>query len=119
LGIFSKKPKEEECDMCGALVLADEKFSHRGSHVMRIGLTEPLWLPENLRVVAQGEYTFRCDRCRCYPDIKWPSEAGAQSGMDVHLAVAHRVRPLGNSGRSLGAAKFGMAPIGGSRDESQ
>lgn len=119
MGIFSKKPKDEECDICGAVVPADEKFSHRGSHVMRIGPTEPSWLPEKLRAVAQGEYTFRCDRCNRYPDVKWPSEAGAEAGMDVHLAVAHRVGPLGNSGLSLGAAKFGMAPIGGSREGSQ
>ena len=108
MGIFSKKPKVDKCGMCDAVVPADERFSHQRSHIVMIGATEPSWLPERLRAVAQGQYTFRCDRCNSYPDIKWPSEGGAEAGMEIHLAGRHGV---GNSALG-GAVKFGMTPIG-------
>jgi hypothetical protein len=88
VAIFGKKTKKHEvrkCSMCGAAPIPGE----RHSHIVKISLTEPPWLPERLRAQAQGEYTFRCDRCNSFPGIKWPAPGGADSGMWIHLAAAH------------------------------
>ena len=88
MGIFGKKTKKHEvpkCSMCGAARIPGE----RHSHIVKISLTEPPWLPERLRAQAQGEYTFRCDRCNSFPNIKWPIPGQADSGMELHLAAAH------------------------------
>lgn len=112
MGIFSKKPKapeDQKCDVCGAVYVPGEGPPHLESHITQISLAEPPWLPENLRRAAQGEYTFRCDRCNSFPNIKWPTSGGAFAGMTIHLAAAHHVGPLGGSGMG---ANFGMILIG-------
>ena len=103
MGLFGKKEKVECCDMCDVTVSANETSSHRSSHIVKIGPTEPQWLSSGLRAVAQGQYTFRCQRCDSYPDIKWPHEGGADAGMTIHLGVAHRNWPVRwlKSGRQL------------------
>lgn len=73
--------------MCGAAPIPGE----RHSHIVKISLTEPPWLPENFRAQAQGEYTFRCDRCNSFPNHKWPIYGQADTGMQFHLAAAHYV----------------------------
>ena len=104
MGIFSKKskiPEARKCAVCGAVYTPGEGLPHEFSHIAKISLTEPSWLPENLRAVAQGEYTFRCDRCNSFPSIKWPSLGGADAGMTIHLAAAHHAGSLGTSGMSM------------------
>lgn len=113
MGIFNKKsaaPVVRKCDACGAAGVPGER-PHEYSHIAAISLAEPSWLPENLRKVAQGEYTFRCDRCDSFPSIKWPSESGAFAGMNLHLAVAHRAGMLGSSGMSPGSVNFDMIRV--------
>ncbi len=86
--IFGKKTKTHEvhkCSMCGAAPIPGE----RHSHIVKISLTEPPWLPERLRAQAQDEYTFRCERCNSFPSVKWPIPGGANTGMQFHLAAAH------------------------------
>lgn len=115
MGIFSKKSKAPEastCDVCGATSPPGERSAHERTHIAKISLIEPDWLPENLRAVAQGEYTFRCDRCNAFPSMKWPSEGAAESGLTLHLAVAHHAGMFASSGMSLrGDVKFEMIPV--------
>ena len=114
MGIFSKKPKApvvRKCDVCDATYTPGEGSPHEYSHIARISFTEPSWLPENLRKVAQGEYTFRCDRCNSFPSIKWPSDGGAYAGLNLHLAAAHHAGTLASSGMSRGSVKFDMIPV--------
>jgi hypothetical protein len=111
VGLFTKKEKVQQCEMCEAIVSPDDTFAHRSTHVVQIGPMEPAWLPDGLRAQAQGEYTFRCDRCGSFPDQKWPSDAGAQSAMDIHLGLDHNVgRFAGNYGMRS-AVTFNMVPI--------
>ena len=112
MGIFSKGPKVEPCGMCDSLVPADERFSHMSSHVVQISPSSPTWLPEGLRVQAPGEFTFLCERCNSYPDNKWPSTGGAESGMEMHLAVVHGTgRMKGSAAAFRSAINFGMVPV--------
>jgi hypothetical protein len=114
MGIFSKKSKAPEvrkCDVCDTPYMPGDGRAHEYSHIAKISPTEPSWLPGNLRKVAQGEYTFRCDRCNSFPSMKWPSEGGASAGMDLHLAVAHHAGILGSSGMSPGVVNFDMIPV--------
>jgi hypothetical protein len=107
MALFKRKAEIEVCGMCGLELSDADRFQHRSSHIVIIGETEPSWLPEGLRAVALGEYTFRCDRCNSYPDIKWAKEGAALSALDLHLGSSHNVGSL------KGAQKiFNMIPIG-------
>jgi hypothetical protein len=109
MGIFGKKRKAAlNCDVCDAMYTPGVGQPHEYSHIAKISLAEPFWLPANLRAVAQGEYTFRCDRCNSFPSIKWPSDTGAYAGMSLHLATAHRTGMLAGSGT---AASFEMIRV--------
>jgi hypothetical protein len=114
MGIFgSKKPKIVECDACGVAYTLGEDRPHLYTHIAKISLAEPSWLPEDLRVAAQGEYTFRCGRCHAFPTMKWPGEGGAYAGLMLHLGVAHHRGMFGASGSSLDlrrSANFDMIP---------
>lgn len=102
MGLFNKKPKVEQCAMCDAAVEPDDRWSHELSHVSLITADAPAWLPPQLRNVAQGEYTFKCDRCDSYPSLKWPKEGGASSAMQLHLGKAHGRGPMANMGVPVG-----------------
>ncbi len=111
MSIFGKKQKLRNCDVCDALYVADDGPPHEYSHVIRISSAEPLWLPQDDRQAAEGQYTFRCDRCNSFPSTKWPSEGGAYFGMNVHLAASHDTGKLGGSGRGYGKpVNFDMIP---------
>jgi hypothetical protein len=114
MGIFGKKkPQTRTCDVCDAPYTLGESPSHVYSHIVKISSTEPSWLPGNLRAVAHGEYTFRCDRCNSFPSIKWPSDAGAYAGMSLHLAAVHNAGMVAGSGGALrGSVNFDMIPVG-------
>lgn len=73
--------------MCGRS--ADEGCGNAGRHVEEIRGERPAWLPANLRAQAQGEFTWLCLQCNCYPAMKWPGQGGAVSGMLIHLGAAH------------------------------
>ena len=92
---------------------ASDVHAHMASHIVEITASDPPWLPEPLRGVAQGEFTFLCPRCNAYPDIKWPSEGGAASGMQIHLAVAHTAGRFADMGGALagGPVRFGMVSV--------
>lgn len=108
MGIFSKKPKIEQCPMCDAELTPEDRWTHEESHVVQIQADAPSWLPAQLRNVAQGEFTFKCDRCNSYPSIKWPKEGGASAGMTLHLGGAHGRGSMAHSGAPVG---FDMIPI--------
>lgn len=110
--IFGKRSSMRNCDMCDSIYTSGEGRPHEYSHIAKISLTEPFWLPANLRAVGQGEYTFRCDRCNSFPSIKWPSDTGAYAGMSLHLAAAHRTGTLPGSGpSSWGSVSFEMIRV--------
>ena len=115
VGIFSKKPKIPEaihCDVCDAVYVPGENPPHLYSHIAEISLNEPAWLPRNLRVAAQGEFTFRCDKCNSFPSIKWPASGGAFAGMTLHLAAVHHSGMLGTPGAvHRGSVGFDMIRI--------
>jgi hypothetical protein len=111
MGLFSKKDKLERCPMCDAALTPEDRFSHEFTHVAKIGPSEPAWLPEGLRAQAQGEYTFRCDRCNSYPDQKWPSDSGAGSAMKIHLGLDHNIGQFAGNYSMRSAATFNMVPI--------
>lgn len=108
MGFLKKTPRAEQCPMCDALVDANERLSHELSHVALITDSDPAWLPPHMRQVAQGEYTFKCDRCNSFPDIKWPKEGGASAGMQLHLGHAHGRGPMAHASIPAG---FGMVEI--------
>jgi hypothetical protein len=111
VGLFSKKEKVQRCEMCEEVVAPGDKFAHRSTHVVKIGPMEPAWLPDGLRAQAQGEYTFRCDRCNSFPDQKWPSDGGAESAMDMHLGLDHHVGQFAGNYAMRSAVRFNMVPI--------
>ena len=111
MGLFSNKQKVERCEMCNVIVSPESKFTHKDTHIARIGPTEPVWLPEGLRAQAKGEYTFRCDRCNSFPDQKWPSDGGAASAMDLHLGLDHQVGQFAGNYAMRSAIKFKMLPV--------
>ena len=112
MAIFSKKPKVRNCSVCDASYRPDQGPPHEYSHIAKISLTEPPWLPANFRAIAQGEYTFRCDRCNSFSSLKWPSEGGAYAGMSIHLGAAHRTGMFSGSGSFSSSVKFDMIPVG-------
>ena len=87
MGLFSKQPKVQVCDMCGKADV--EGCGYTGKHVERITADEPAWLPPGLRAQAQGEFAWFCLHCNSYPAMKWPSDSGAAVSMDLHLGAAH------------------------------
>jgi len=99
MGIFSKKPRVEVCEMCGKADV-DGCGSAR-KHVEQITVERPDWLPAAYRAQAPGEYTWLCVRCNAYPAMKWPSDAGAWAGMMLHLGKDHHV----------GMFAMGAAPV--------
>jgi hypothetical protein len=115
MGLFGKKqPKPVGCDMCGHVYTPGEGEGrpHIYTHIEKISLAGPTWLPPNLRTVAQGEYVFRCQRCNSFPSMKWPSEGGAFAAMNIHLGAKHNAGMFGN-GRGFGMPQqFEMIPLG-------
>ena len=71
MGLFSKKPRIEVCEMCGKSDV--EGCGSADKHVVEIRGDEPSWLPPNLRIQAQGEFTWLCTRCNSFPAMKWPT----------------------------------------------
>ncbi len=71
------------------------------AEVVRIDGDCPAWLPEAMRSVAVGEYTFLCHRCNAHPNIKWPAEGGAQASWEIHQGVHHGVGTFAGMPRHL------------------
>lgn len=69
--------------------------------VVRISAEQPEWLPQRMRSVAIGEYTFICPRCDAFPSIKWPGEGGAEASVEIHLGVVHGQGTFAGMPRSL------------------
>jgi hypothetical protein len=115
MGIFSrspKTPKTQHCDVCNAVYTPEEGRPHIFSHIAKISVMEPVWLPDTLRSEALGEYTFRCDRCNSFPAMHWPSEGGAFSGLNMHLAAAHNAGILNASVTGVRpSVQFNMFPV--------
>jgi hypothetical protein len=89
-----------------------EGRAHEFTHIAKISSEEPYWLPETIRTRSLNQYVFRCGRCNSFPTMYWPSEGGAYSGMQMHLAVAHFTGTLATSGPMLhSSVKFDMVPI--------
>lgn len=96
MGLFRKKPKVAVCEMCGK---ADaEGCGHAMNHVEEVRGDQPSWLPQNLRVEAHGDYTWRCLHCKSYPAMAWPSDSGAWAGMMMHLGSVHHVGRMTGTG---------------------
>lgn len=108
MGLFSKKPKVEQCPMCDVELTPDDRWTHEETHIVQITADEPAWLPATLRDVAQGEFTFRCEQCNSYPSIKWPKPGGASAGMTLHLGHAHHRGSMAMAGVPV---EFDMIPI--------
>lgn len=110
MGLFGKKQKEVRCDLCNEVVAG--RGSHNHAETARITETEPVWLPAALRAEAEGEYTFRCERCNSFPSMKWPANGGAYSGMMLHLGHAHGVGMFASSSSAPhGFDQMKMIPI--------
>jgi hypothetical protein len=77
------------------------------NHVEQISGDQPMWLPDNLRAQAQGEFTWLCLRCNSYPAMKWPSDGGASAGLLLHLGSAHHVGTM----KGMGSTPFSMIPV--------
>lgn len=109
MGLFSKKPKIAVCDMCGKADV--EGCGSAGKHVEQIVGDQPAWLPANLRAQAQGQYTWMCLRCNSFPEMKWPGDGGAWSGMQIHLGKAHHVGELASEA-SMMPVQMNMRSLG-------
>ena len=96
MSLFSKKPKNDVCDMCGKTDI--DGCGSADKHVVEIRGDEPAWLPPNLRVQAQGQFTWLCMRCNSFPAMKWPHNGGASAGMMIHLGSAHYVGMMKGAG---------------------
>ena len=94
MGLFSKKPQLQVCDMCGKADV--EGCGHEFKHVEQISASGPAWLPPGLRAQGRGEYAWLCLHCNSFPAMKWPSEDAAAVALTVHLGSAH------NKGRMKG-----------------
>jgi hypothetical protein len=83
------KPKAELCEMCGRSEL--HGCGTADSHVERIGIDDPAWLPKRLRLQpqAQQQYTWLCTLCDSFPDVHWPSASAASAGIIVHIGSHH------------------------------
>jgi hypothetical protein len=99
VGIFSKKQKIETCEMCGKADVEGCGAAHK--HVEQISADRPAWLPSDYRAQAPGEYTWLCVRCNAFPAMKWRSDSGAFSGMQLHLGKDHHI----------GMFAFGAVPV--------
>lgn len=106
MGLFSKKPKVVACDVCGKTEA--EGCGGTSAHIEQISGDQPPWLPENLRLQAEGEYTWLCLRCNSYPAMKWPSDGGASAGLLLHLGSAHSLGAM----KGMGSTPFSMIPAG-------
>ena len=109
MGIFTKKPKVEVCDMCGKAEV--EGCGGVDKHVVVIKTHEPEWMPGDLRAQGLAEFTWLCLRCNSYPAMKWPSHSGAGSGMIGHLATAHHLGPMKDLADALPRMPFDMIRV--------
>lgn len=108
MGLFSKKPKAAVCELCGKADL--EGCAGTFSHVEQISATGPAWLPEGLRVQAQGEYAWLCLICDSYPAMKWPSDSAAAVSLTIHLGQAHNAGRMRDIAGSMD--RINMIPAG-------
>ena len=108
MGIFSKKPKVDLCEMCGQSDAQGCGGTHQ--HVEQISAGQPAWLPADYRAQAPGEYTWLCVRCNAFPAMKWPSSGGAFAGMQLHLGKDHHVGMFALGGTPVGFAMMPARP---------
>jgi len=105
MGLFSRNPKIEVCDMCGKADI--EGCGSVTNHVVKIQVDEPSWLPAEFRAQAPGEFTWMCSRCNSFPAMKWPKESGAWASMTMHLGQAHYVGQF----KGLGGPRVEMIEV--------
>ena len=111
MALFNKAKPVLKCTMCDKT--REEGCGSADYHIEQISTDEPEWLPEGYRLSAIGEYTWFCMRCNSYPELKWPKESGASSGIMVHLGEAHGIgllRALPGSPTSFGMRRLSRVP---------
>ncbi|GAB3810410.1 hypothetical protein GCM10027605_48480 [Micromonospora zhanjiangensis] len=80
-------------------------------HVELVSGDRPVWLPENFRRQAQGEFTWLCPRCNSYPAMKWSKDHGAWAGLCIHLGKAHDAGRLRGVAAGMAGSRFEMIPL--------
>jgi hypothetical protein len=108
MGLFSKKPKVEVCEMCGKSEYEGCGTVH--NHVEQISADTPAWLPYDYRAQAPGEFTWLCARCNAFPAMKWPSDHAAVAGMQLHLGKDHHVGMFASGGTPVPFSMIGARP---------
>lgn len=110
MGFFSRKPVVATCDMCGKP--KPDGCRGLGAHM--------IWMDKDGNAEAgpssgregSGSFTFLCVRCDSFPDMHWPTHAGALAGMLLHLGSVHRAGRIqgGRQNLNMVPMSVGRAP---------